>query len=194
MDMAGETHHDRAPAGFQCATLAGGCFWCLEAAFERLDGVVAVVSGYMGGHLPNPDYHSVCRGDSGHAEVVRVTFDPHALSYHDLLEVFFVIHDPTTQDRQGNDVGTQYRSAIFFHSPEQQRDAEALIRHLDRQRVFSAPIVTQIVPALDFHTAEGYHQQYFRNHSQQPYCRFVVAPKLAKLREKFASRMKPPAR
>ena len=177
-------------SGRQVATLAGGCFWCLEAVYDRLEGVVSVESGYMGGHTPRPTYAAVCDGDTGHAEVVQVTFDPAVVSYRDLLEVFFVIHDPTTPNRQGNDVGTQYRSAIFYHSPEQQAEAAKVIAELTKDKVFSAPIVTEVVPAAEFHVAEKYHQEYFENNPNQPYCQIVVAPKVAKFRAKFAQRMK----
>lgn len=178
------------PEGREFATLAGGCFWCLEAVFDELEGVDDVVSGYTGGHLPDPGYGRVCDGDTGHAEVVRLVFDPAAITYREILEVFFAIHDPTTKNRQGNDVGTQYRSAIFFHTPGQKEVAEALMRELGAERVFGAPIVTELASAATFYPAEDYHQEYFRNNARQPYCQFVVAPKLAKFREKFAARRK----
>jgi peptide-methionine (S)-S-oxide reductase len=172
------------------ATLAGGCFWCLEAVFDRLQGVESVESGYTGGAAADPTYEDVCRGDTGHAEVVRVAFDPDRISYADLLEVFFAIHDPTTQDRQGNDVGTQYRSAIFFHSPAQKRVAEETVERLGRE-AFSRPIVTQIVPAQPFYPAEKYHAQYYdRVGRRHPYCTSVIVPKLAKRRQKVAPRLK----
>ncbi|HKB83689.1 MAG TPA: peptide-methionine (S)-S-oxide reductase MsrA [Burkholderiales bacterium] len=174
----------------EVATLAGGCFWCLEAVYDRLDGVESVESGYMGGHTSQPTYRHVCDGDTGHAEVVQITFDPKVLSFRDLLEVFFVIHDPTTLNRQGNDVGTQYRSSIFYHSPEQKAEAEKIIAELTTDKAFPAPIVTEIAPAVRFHVAEKYHQEYFENNPNQPYCQFVVAPKVAKFRAKFAQRMK----
>ena len=174
----------------QVATLAGGCFWCLEAVFDQLKGVKSVESGYMGGKTPNPNYDEVCSGRSGHAEVVRVTFDPEVLDYRDLLAVFFSIHDPTTLNRQGNDVGTQYRSAIFYHSEEQKAAAEQVIRNLTAEKLFGAPIVTEVAAASQFHMAEDYHQEYFQRNSQQPYCQFVVAPKLAKFRKKFLERVK----
>jgi peptide-methionine (S)-S-oxide reductase len=179
-----------APAGRELATLAGGCFWCLEAVYDELKGVEAVESGYMGGHVPNPGYRAVCDGDTGHAEVVRVTFDPKVVSYGDLLDVFFVIHDPTQLNRQGNDVGTQYRSAVFYHSPEQQRTAQDKIAQLQRDRVYDAPVVTQVVPASEFYVAEHYHQEYYANNPYQPYCMAVVAPKVAKFRRKFLERLK----
>jgi peptide-methionine (S)-S-oxide reductase len=177
-------------AGRQIATLAGGCFWCLEAVYDELKGVESVESGYMGGQSENPSYEDVCSGATGHAEVVQVTFDPAVVSYQELLEVFFVIHDPTTRDRQGNDVGTQYRSAIFYHSAEQKRIAEDLIRSFESQRVYDAPIVTQVVPAERFYPAEDYHQEYFQRNPAQPYCRLVVAPKVAKFRREFLAKMK----
>ena len=181
---------DKRQGEAQVATLAGGCFWCLEAVYDRLEGVLSVESGYMGGHTANPTYTRVCEGDTGHAEVVQITYDPSAISYRDLLEVFFTIHDPTTLNRQGNDVGTQYRSAIFYHSPEQKIEAETILRELDSQKAFPERIVTEIVPAADFYRAEGYHQEYFENNPNQPYCQFVVAPKVAKFRQKWAKRLK----
>ncbi len=174
----------------EVATLAGGCFWCLEAVYDRLEGVERVESGYMGGEVPDPTYEQVCDGDTGHAEVVRITFDPAAVSYRELLEIFFAIHDPTTMNRQGNDSGTQYRSAIFYHSAQQMAEAEKIIRELTADKTFPEPIVTQVVPAGEFYVAEDYHQEYFENNPNQPYCRFVVAPKVSKFREKFTSRLK----
>ena len=174
----------------QIATLAGGCFWCLEAVYDRLEGVISVESGYMGGDMPNPTYERVCDGDTGHAEVVQVTFDPARIGYRDLLEVFFAIHDPTTPDRQGNDVGTQYRSAVFYHTDGQRTEAEAIIRELESERVFADPVVTEVVPAQTFYVAERYHQDYFQNNPNQPYCQFVVAPKVAKFRQKFSQRLR----
>jgi len=175
----------------QVATLAGGCFWCLEAVFDELKGVKSVESGYMGGKTPNPNYDEVCSGRSGHAEVVRVTFDADEVSYRDLLNVFFTIHDPTTLNRQGNDVGTQYRSAIFYHSDEQKKDAEEAIRELTTGKVFGNKIVTEVVPASQFHIAEDYHQEYFqRVGAGNPYCSFVVEPKVAKFRKKYFDRLK----
>jgi peptide-methionine (S)-S-oxide reductase len=181
---------DKNPGALQLATLAGGCFWCLEAAYDRLTGVASVESGYMGGEMPNPSYQRVCDGDTGHAEVVQISFDPQAISFRDLLEVFFVIHDPTTLNRQGNDVGTQYRSAIFYHTPAQKQEAEAIIRELTAERAFDSPIVTELVAAEKFYMAEGYHQEYFEKNPNQPYCQYVVAPKMLKFRQKFAARMK----
>jgi peptide-methionine (S)-S-oxide reductase len=172
----------------EIATLGGGCFWCLEAVYLEMQGVLKVESGYMGGMVPNPDYHSVCTGRTGHIEIVQVTFDPTVASYRDILEVFFAIHDPTSIDRQGNDSGTQYRSAIFYHNEEQRRLAEEIIVELSDD--FSLPIVTEVRPAETFYIAEDYHQNYFRNNPQQPYCAYVVSPKVKKFREKFAARMK----
>lgn len=175
----------------QTATLAGGCFWCLEAVYDRMRGVQAVTSGYMGGQTEHPDYESVCSGNTGHAEVVRIEFDPSVVSYRDLLEVFFTIHDPTQLNRQGNDRGTQYRSAIFWHDETQRNEAERMIAMLTRDGVFHAPIVTEVTPAGAFWPAEDYHRDYFEHHPNQPYCQFVVAPKVAKFKEKFASLLKP---
>ena len=173
------------------ATLAGGCFWCLEAVFDQLRGVIAVESGYMGGKSPNPTYDEVCSGRSGHAEVVRVTFDADEVSYEELLSVFFTIHDPTTLNRQGNDVGTQYRSAIFYRSAEQKAAAEAVVRKLAAEKLFRDPIVTEIVPASQFHVAEDYHQEYFeRVGASNPYCSYVIEPKVAKFRKHFVERLK----
>jgi peptide-methionine (S)-S-oxide reductase len=175
----------------EIATLAGGCFWCLEAVFDELQGVESVESGYMGGKTPKPTYDDVCGGGTGHAEVVRVTFDPAVLSYEDLLGVFFSIHDPTTLNRQGNDVGTQYRSAIFFHGPEQERIARSFVERLAKEKLVSRPIVTQIAPASEFHIAEDYHQEYFKRvGAGNPYCSFVVEPKVAKFRKQYMERLK----
>jgi len=175
----------------EIATLAGGCFWCLEAVFDELQGVESVESGYMGGKTPRPTYEDVCGGATGHAEVVRVTFDPKILAYEELLGVFFSIHDPTTLDRQGNDVGTQYRSAIFFHGAEQERIARSFIERLTKEKLFSRPIVTQIAPASEFHIAEDYHQEYFRRvGGGNPYCSFVIEPKVAKFRKQYMERLK----
>ena len=173
----------------QTATLAGGCFWCLEAVFDEIKGVHGVESGYAGGHVPNPSYRAVCNGDTGHAEVVQVRFDPSVVSYRDLLNVFFAIHDPTTLNRQGADVGTQYRSAIFYHSPEQKAAAEDLISELEAQNLWSNPIVTEIVPLDTFYPAEDYHQGYFRAHPYQGYCQMVIAPKVAKFRQHYLERL-----
>jgi peptide-methionine (S)-S-oxide reductase len=170
----------------EIATLGGGCFWCLEAVYQEMKGVESVVSGYMGGRISNPSYRQVCGGDTGHVEVVQVTFDPAVVSFRDVLEVFFVIHDPTTLDRQGNDVGEQYRSVIFYHSDAQKESAEAIISELDTEKAFDRRIVTQVRPAEQFYRAEDYHQNYFRDNSKQTYCSYIVAPKLRKFREKLA--------
>ena len=172
------------------ATLAGGCFWCLEAVFEQLRGVERVESGYAGGTVTNPSYEAVCSGDTGHAEVVRLTFDPAQISFRDLLDVFFTIHDPTTLNRQGADVGTQYRSAIFYHSEDQREAAEEVVRELSRQQIWDAPIVTEIAPLREFFPAERYHQEYYRRNPRQPYCQVVIAPKVAKARSKFLAKLK----
>ncbi len=174
----------------EVATLAGGCFWCLEAVYDRMKGVESVESGYMGGQVPHPTYEAVCTGRTGHAEVVQVTFDPAAVSYRELLEVFFAIHDPTTLNRQGHDVGTQYRSAIFYHSPEQKAIAEDVIAALTKEQVFDRPIVTEVTPAGPFYVAEDYHQEYFAHNPSQPYCTSVVSPKVAKFRKLFAAKVK----
>jgi peptide-methionine (S)-S-oxide reductase len=176
--------------GKELATLGGGCFWCLEAVFEGLKGVARVVSGYAGGHLADPSYQQVCAGTTGHAEVVQVTFDPAVLSYRELLEVFFGTHDPTTLNRQGADVGTQYRSAVFYHSPEQRRVAEQTVAELNAAGVWDRPIVTEVVPFESFYPAEAYHQGYFRNNPGQGYCQAVVSPKVAKFRKQFAAKLK----
>jgi peptide-methionine (S)-S-oxide reductase len=174
----------------ETATLGGGCFWCLEAVFERLEGVASVTSGYAGGHLRDPTYGAVCTGGTGHAEVVRVTFDPSVLPFRALLEVFFAIHDPTTPDRQGNDVGPQYRSIILYETDAQRATAEAMVAEMEATRALGAPIVTE-VKALDrFYPAEPEHQQYYRAHPTQPYCQIVIAPKVAKLRATFADRLR----
>jgi peptide-methionine (S)-S-oxide reductase len=174
----------------ETAVLAGGCFWCLEAVFEQLEGVDSVVSGYTGGKRPNPTYEQVCTGATGHAEAIQLTYDPKKISYHDLLEFFFAFHDPTTLDRQGNDEGTQYRSAIFYAGPEQKKTAEEMIARLTREKVFHDPIVTQVVPLTTFYAAERYHQGYYRANSDQPYCRVVIGPKVSKLRAKYQDRLK----
>ncbi len=175
----------------ETATLGGGCFWCLEAALRQLAGVESVISGYSGGHVGAPSYRQVCNGDTGHAEVVKIGFDPRIIDYRTLLEAFFAIHDPTTKDRQGNDVGPQYRSVIFTHSPEQERTARALIAELTDRCVWPAPIVTEVLPAPVFWPAEDYHQDYLANNPAQPYCVAVVAPKVVKLRTAFKHRLKP---
>lgn len=174
----------------QTTTLAGGCFWCLEAVFDNLQGVTDVVSGYAGGTTVSPSYEQVCSGTTNHAEVVQVTFDPETRTFRELLEVFFSIHDPTTLNRQGADVGTQYRSAIFYHTPEHAEIARQTIRELSEEKIWDEPIVTEVAPLTDFYPAEDYHQEYFANNPEQGYCRMVVAPKVAKFRKKFTSRLK----
>lgn len=171
------------------ATLGGGCFWCLEAVYEMVEGVRGVKSGYAGGHVVNPTYKHVCTGETGHAEVVRVEFDPAVITYGDLLEIFFAIHDPTTLNRQGGDVGTQYRSAIFTHSDEQARVAREVKEAIEAEAIWDDPIVTQVEPLDVFYPAEDYHDAYFQRNGGQPYCRAVVAPKVAKFRQKFAHRL-----
>ncbi|KAF0102352.1 MAG: peptide-methionine (S)-S-oxide reductase [bacterium] len=177
----------------QTATLAGGCFWCLESAFNRLEGVEEAVSGYMGGATDHPTYQEVCAGDSGHAEVVQIRFDADRIAYRDLLDIFFELHDPTTLNRQGNDVGSQYRSAIFWHDEAQRATALEVIAELTARRVFDRPIVTEVATAARFWPAEDYHQRYFEHNPRQPYCVYVVAPKLAKFMQGHAARLKPGA-
>jgi peptide-methionine (S)-S-oxide reductase len=174
----------------QTATLAGGCFWCLEAVYDEIKGVHAVESGYAGGHMDDPTYRAVCNGDTGHAEVVQVHFDPNVVSYRDLLNVFFAIHDPTTLNRQGADVGTQYRSAIFYHDEEQKKIAEDLIKELNAQQIWDKPIVTEVTKLDKFYVAEDYHQEYFARNPFQPYCMAVVAPKVSKFRKHFLELLK----
>ncbi len=180
--MSGEKH--------EVAVLGGGCFWCLEAVYKELEGVVSVTSGYAGGDRPNPSYEQVCSGATGHAEVVRIEYDPQVVSFRNLLEVFFTIHDPTQLNRQGNDVGTQYRSVIFCQDNAQRSVAEAVMKGLSADGVWPDPIVTELAPARPFYPAEAYHQDYFDNHPGQPYCQVVVAPKVAKARKKFADRLR----
>jgi peptide-methionine (S)-S-oxide reductase len=177
------------PTG-EVATLAGGCFWCLEAVYDELKGVLDVTSGYAGGHVVNPSYQQVCGGDTGHAEVVRIAFDPSRVSYREILEVFFTIHDPTTLNRQGADVGTQYRSAIYYHSDEQKRVAEEVMAEITASGIWKNPIVTELTPAPEFYPAEEYHQEYFARNPNQGYCQVVVAPKVAKFRSKFLSKLR----
>ena len=174
----------------EIATLAGGCFWCLEAVFDELKGVESVESGYSGGHVANPTYRQVCAETTGHAETVKISFDPGILSYKDLLNVFFAVHDPTTLDRQGNDVGTSYRSAIFYQDESQKAAALEVIQDLTAQKLWGDPIVTEVTKFDHFYPAEDYHQEYFLNNSNQPYCRVVVAPKVAKFRKQFLDRLK----
>lgn len=174
----------------EIATLAGGCFWCLEAVFKQLRGVERVVSGYAGGSVPDPSYQQVCSGTTDHAEVVQIRFDPRQISYRELLEVFFTIHDPTTLNRQGNDVGTQYRSAIFYHDEGQQAIAGQVIREIEASGMWGRPVVTQLSPFSDFFPAEDYHQDYFERNPLQPYCQVVIAPKVSKFRQKYLERLK----
>jgi peptide-methionine (S)-S-oxide reductase len=179
-----------AEQGRELATLGGGCFWCLEAVFKDLKGVEGVVSGYAGGDLENPSYEQVCGGGTGHAEVVQIAFDPQVVTYRDLLDVFFTIHDPTTRDRQGADVGPQYRSVILYHGPEQKAAAEQAIADLKPKGIWRAPIVTEVVPLETFYPAESYHQDYFANNPRQRYCQIVIAPKVAKFRKEHLARLK----
>lgn len=182
------TESNAARPGTEVATLGGGCFWCLEAVYQELRGVSGIVSGYAGGHVPHPTYEQVCSKTTGHAEVVQVSFDPAVISYREIVEVFFAIHDPTTRDQQGNDVGPQYRSVIFTHGAAQDAVARALVAELEADRAFPAPIVTEILPAPVFYPAESYHQDYYRQHTAQPYCAFVISPKLSKFRKAFAAK------
>lgn len=177
-------------AELETATLAGGCFWCTESVFDELRGVESVVSGYSGGHTESPTYKEVCSGTTGHAEVIDVTFDPSEIDFADILRVFFTVHDPTTLNRQGGDIGTQYRSAIFYHSEAQRQAAEAVIREIDEATIYPNPIVTEVVPFEKFWPAEDYHQEYFANNPNQPYCAAVIAPKVAKFRKMHAERLK----
>ena len=177
-------------AELETATLAGGCFWCTESVFDELRGVERVVSGYSGGHTESPTYQEVCTGTTGHAEVIDVTFDPSEIDFADILRVFFTVHDPTTLNRQGGDIGTQYRSTIFYHSEAQKQAAEAVIREIDAAAIYPNPIVTEVVPFEKFWPAEDYHQEYFANNPNQPYCAAVIAPKVAKFRKMYAERLK----
>lgn len=188
--MKQETNHPPFPEKTEIATLAGGCFWCLEAIFDNLKGVVDVVSGYSGGKVPNPSYALVCTGITGHAEAVQVTFDPDQISFREILEVFFSIHDPTTLNRQGADKGTQYRSAIFYHNEEQKATAEQVIQELGSAGLWDRPIVTEVKPFKAFYPAEDYHQEYYVNNTDQPYCQVVIAPKVAKFRKQHLERLK----
>ena len=174
------------------ATLAGGCFWCLEAVYQQLRGVKKVVSGYSGGSLANPSYKLVCTGTTGHAEAVQITYDPQELSYREILEVFFTIHDPTTLNRQGADVGTQYRSAIFYYNSEQKEIAQQVMNEITTQRIYDHPLVTELKPLDVFYPAEDYHQNYYQDNSYQPYCQFVISPKVAKFRKKYAEKLSQP--
>lgn len=174
----------------QTITLGGGCFWCLEAVYDQLEGVTDVVSGYAGGHVPNPSYNAVCNGTTGHAEVVQVTFDPDVISLHEILEVFFTIHDPTTLNRQGADVGTQYRSAIFYHDEQQKETAQQVRDEIEAAGIWNNPLVTEITALDEFYAAEEYHQEYYERNPNQGYCRVVIAPKVSKFRQKYAHRLK----
>ena len=174
----------------EIATIGGGCFWCLEAIFKELRGVKKVVSGYSGGIVPNPSYQEVCTGVTGHAEVVQITFDPLIISFNELLEVFFTIHDPTTLNRQGADVGTQYRSVIFYHNPEQKEIAKEVMAKIEKAKIWDAPLVTEITDFKSFYPAEKYHQEYFLHNPDQPYCRVVIEPKVAKFRKQFLANLK----
>lgn len=176
--------------GQELATLGGGCFWCLDAVYRELKGVIQVESGYAGGHVANPTYRQVCTGTTGHAEVVQLAFDPAVITFREILEVFFTIHDPTTLNRQGADVGPQYRSAIFYHDEAQKRTAEAVIADLSAARLWPDPIVTEITPLDRFYVAEAYHQEYFRRNGQQPYCQVVIAPKVTKFRKQYLDKLK----
>ena len=188
--MVNEPEQVSVPKSLEVATLAGGCFWCTEAVFDQLKGVVKVESGYSGGKVPNPSYEDVCSGDTGHAESIEITFDPSIVSYTDLLHIFFTTHDPTTLNRQGADVGTQYRSAIFYHNPGQEKVAREVIKEFNDSHVWNKPLVTEVAPYKKFYKAEDYHQQYYANNSRQPYCKIVIEPKIAKLREHYREKLK----
>ena len=176
--------------GNELATLGGGCFWCLEAVFDQVKGVESVESGYMGGEGPNPTYEAVCTGTTGYAEIIQIRFDPNVISFREILEIFFGIHNPTTLNRQGNDAGTQYRSAIFYHSPKQEATAKEVIEKLTKDQLFDSPIVTEVVPSSTFYIAESYHQEYFVQNPSQPYCAYLISPKIAKFRQQFANKLK----
>lgn len=182
--------NDRTLQGREVITLGGGCFWCIEAIFDELKGVEQVESGYSGGRIANPTYQQVCMGTTGHAEVVQITFDPKVISLKELLEIFFTVHDPTTPNRQGPDIGPQYRSVIFYHNQEQKVIAEQVLKEIDAAKLWDAPIVTEISPFKAFYKAEDYHQEYFKLNGEQPYCRFIIAPKVAKFREHYRSKLK----
>lgn len=190
VDMEAASDLSSEPQGLEIATLGGGCFWCLEPVFDPLQGVERVVPGYAGGHVAHPSYEQVCTGTTGHAEVVQITFDPKVISYDELLEVFFSVHDPTTLNRQGNDVGPQYRSIIFTHSPEQEEAARRVISRLEGEKVFKDPIVTQVEPYSEFYEAEEYHHRYFERNPNQAYCFMVIRPKVKKFRSRYAERLK----
>jgi peptide-methionine (S)-S-oxide reductase len=188
--MAGRLSYREEGSMAEKATLGGGCFWCIEPIFDDLKGVDDVVSGYIGGHVENPTYRQVCSGTTGHVEVVQVTFDPATISFEDILRVFFAFHDPTTRDRQGADVGPQYRSAIYYHSPEQKATAQRVIKELDTARVYRAPVVTELYAATTFYEAEEYHQEYYARNPEQGYCRVVIDPKVTKFRKQYAEKLK----
>ncbi len=188
--MAQEPRQESISKALEVATFAGGCFWCTEAVFDQLKGVVKVESGYSGGNVPNPSYEDVCSGDTGHAESIQITFDPQVVSFNDLLHIFFTTHDPTTLNRQGADVGTQYRSAVLYHNPEQERIAKEVMQEFEKGKVWKKGIVTQLVPFQAFYKAEDYHQEYYARNSRQPYCRVVIEPKIAKLREHYREKLK----
>jgi peptide-methionine (S)-S-oxide reductase len=177
-------------SNLQQAIFGGGCFWCIEAIFQRVQGVESVASGYMGGTNPSPTYKQVCGGDTGHVEVVKITFNPEQVSYRELLDIFFTVHDPTTLNRQGNDAGTQYRSVIFYTSDEQRRESEEFISQLESSKAFGAPVITAVEPAAEFYQAEDYHQNYFNDNRYQPYCMFVVGPKVQKFQQKFGEKLR----
>jgi peptide-methionine (S)-S-oxide reductase len=182
---------DGTPAGaHETATLGNGCFWCTEAIYQELKGVESVLPGYAGGTVPNPSYEDVCTGRTGHAEVAQIVFDPSVISYHDLLAIFFTTHDPTTKDRQGNDVGTQYRSVIFYRTPEQLATATAVIHEIEAAKLYRKPLVTQVVPFVAFYPAEEYHRNYYRQHPERAYCAAIIAPKVAKFRKQYADRLR----
>ena len=188
--MAQVQQNNDSQAGKEIATLAGGCFWCLEAVFDQLKGVESVESGYSGGKQPDPTYSQVCSGNTGHAEVIQITFDPQQISFKQLLEVFFTIHNPTTLNRQGADVGTQYRSAIFYHTPAQKATAEEVIRELTAAHLWSNPVVTEVTPFTAFYEAEEHHQEYYVNNPNQGYCRVVIEPKVAKVLKQYLNMLK----
>ncbi len=175
---------------FEVATLGGGCFWCIDAIFEQVKGVIKTEVGYSGGHVPSPTYEQVCTGTTGHAEVVQISFNPQVITYREILEIFFAVHDPTTKNRQGSDVGPQYRSIILYHSEIQKKVAEEVIQKLNKANIWENPIVTEIVPFQEFYPAEKYHQKYFKKNPMQPYCQYVISPKLSKFRKKFTSKLK----
>ncbi|TCV87420.1 peptide-methionine (S)-S-oxide reductase MsrA [Sulfurirhabdus autotrophica] len=185
-----ESNTNNTTANSEIATLGGGCFWCLEAVFDKLNGVTSVESGYTGGQTTNPTYADICTGTTGHAEVVRINFNPSVISFREILDVFFTIHDPTTLNRQGNDRGTQYRSVIYYHSTEQKETAEKVVAELNQANEWGSPLVTEVMPEVTYYPAEDYHQEYFEHHPNQPYCMAVVAPKVAKANEKFAKKLK----